>query len=70
MLLDQGRLAGRRPSHPAAGTTARDYVDQNFDTYSTEFTFADGTKLYLEGRTIEGCHQEFASYCHGTKGSG
>jgi predicted dehydrogenase len=45
-------------------------VDQNFDTYSTEFTFADGTKLYLEGRTIAGCHQEFASYCHGTKGSG
>jgi predicted dehydrogenase len=46
------------------------YVDQNFDSYSTEFTFADGTKLYLEGRTIQGCHQEFASYCHGTKGSG
>jgi predicted dehydrogenase len=46
------------------------YVDQNFDTYSTEFTYPDGTKLYLEGRTIEGCHNEFASYCHGTKGSG
>jgi predicted dehydrogenase len=46
------------------------YVDQNFDSYSTEFTFPDGTKLYLEGRTIEDCHQEFASYCHGTKGSG
>jgi predicted dehydrogenase len=46
------------------------YVDQNFDTYSTEFTFPDGAKLYLEGRTIAGCHQEFASYCHGTKGSG
>jgi predicted dehydrogenase len=46
------------------------WVDQNFDAYSTEFTFPDGTKLYLEGRTIPGCHQEFASYCHGTKGSG
>jgi len=46
------------------------WVDQNFDTYSTEFTFADGTKLYLEGRTIQGCHQEFASFVHGTKGSG
>ena len=45
------------------------YIDQNFDTYSTEFTFADGTKLYLDGRTIQGCHQEFASYAHGTKGS-
>jgi predicted dehydrogenase len=45
------------------------YVDQNFDTYSTEFTYADGTKLYLEGRCMSGCHQEFASYAHGTKGS-
>lgn len=46
------------------------WVDQNFDTYTTEFTFPDGTKLIMEGRTIPGCHQEFASYCHGTKGSG
>lgn len=46
-----------------------DYVDQNFDTYSVEYTFADGSKLMLEGRTIFGCYQEFASYAHGTKGS-
>jgi predicted dehydrogenase len=46
-----------------------DFIDQNFDTYSTEFTFADGSKFYLEGRTIEGCHNEFASYAHGTRGS-
>ena len=46
-----------------------DYVDQNFDSYSTEFTFADGAKMYLEGRTMEGCNNEFASYAHGTKGS-
>ncbi|HEX3148999.1 MAG TPA: Gfo/Idh/MocA family oxidoreductase [Gemmataceae bacterium] len=46
------------------------WVDQNFDTYTTEFTFPDGTKLFMEGRTIAGCHSEFASYCHGTKGSG
>ncbi|MCA9204682.1 MAG: gfo/Idh/MocA family oxidoreductase, partial [Planctomycetales bacterium] len=26
-------------------------------------------KLYLNGRTMPGCHQEFASYAHGTKGS-
>ena len=44
-------------------------IDQNFDTYSTEFTFPDGAKLFLEGRCIAGCHQEFASYAHGTKGS-
>ena len=44
-------------------------IDQNFDSYSVEYTFADGTKLYLEGRNREGCHQEFASYAHGSKGS-
>ena len=44
-----------------------DYVDQNFDTYTVEYTFADGTKLMLEGRCMTGCHQEFASYAHGTK---
>jgi predicted dehydrogenase len=57
----------------AKGSGARCYradcVDQNFDTYSVEYTFADGTKLYLEGRNITGCHQEFASYAHGSKGS-
>ncbi len=47
-----------------------DYVDQNFDTYSVEYTFDDGTKLFLEGRNVPGCHQEFASYVQGTKGSG
>jgi len=46
-----------------------DYVDQNFDTYTVEYTFADGTKLMLEGRCMPGCHQEFASYAHGSKGS-
>jgi predicted dehydrogenase len=45
-----------------------DSVDQNFDTYSVEYTFADGTKLLLNGRTMPGCHDEFASYAHGTKG--
>jgi predicted dehydrogenase len=44
-------------------------IDQNFDTYSVEYTFPDGAKLFLEGRTIDGCHQEFASYAHGTKGA-
>jgi predicted dehydrogenase len=44
-------------------------IDQNFDTYSVEYTFADGAKLFLEGRNIPGCHQEFASYAHGTRGS-
>ena len=56
----------------AKATGARTYregnIDQNFDTYSVEYTFGDGTKFFLEGRNIDGCHQEFASYAHGTKG--
>jgi len=44
-----------------------DYVDQNFDVYSVEYTYGDGTKLFIDGRCIAGCHQEFASYAHGTK---
>ena len=47
-----------------------DSVDQNFDNYSMEYTFDDGTKLFVNGRTIPGCYQEFASYAHGTKGLG
>ena len=47
-----------------------DYIDQNFDNYSVEYTFEDGSKLMLEGRNIPGCHDEFASYVHGTKGAG
>jgi predicted dehydrogenase len=57
----------------ASGYGGRHYrgnnVDQNFDTYSIEYTFEDGTKLFLEGRTIEGCRNEFASYAHGTRNS-
>ncbi len=44
-------------------------VDQNFDTYAIEYTFADGTKFFFNGRSIGGCKDEFASYVHGTKGS-
>lgn len=57
----------------AQGSGARcyrgDYIDQNFDAYSVEYTFDDGAKMFLEGRNIPGCHQEFASFVHGTKGS-
>lgn len=57
----------------AQGSGARCYrenfIDQNFDNYSVEYTFEDGSKLFLEGRNIAGCHQEFASYAQGSKGS-
>jgi predicted dehydrogenase len=45
-----------------------DFVDQNFDVYSVEYTFADGTKLFLDGRSMTGAFSEFASYAHGTRG--
>ncbi len=57
----------------AVGLGGRHYrgnnVDQNFDSYTVEYTFKDGAKLYLEGRTMDGCKQEFASFAHGSKGS-
>jgi hypothetical protein len=43
-------------------------VDQNFDSYSVEYTFDDGAKLFHYGRTMVGCHDQFASYAHGSKG--
>jgi predicted dehydrogenase len=46
-----------------------DNVDQNFDSYGVEYTFDDGAKLWLDGRVMAGCKDEFASYAHGTKGS-
>ena len=45
-----------------------DSIDQNLDTYSVEYTFADGAKLILDGRCMVGCKSAFASYAHGTKG--
>ncbi len=44
-------------------------VDQNFDNYSIEYTFEDGAKLFVDGRTMPGCNSEFASYAHGSKGT-
>jgi predicted dehydrogenase len=45
-------------------------VDQNLDTYSMEYTYPDGTKLFYYGRNMTGCHNEFASFVHGSKGTG
>jgi predicted dehydrogenase len=58
----------------AMGIGGRHYrgssVDQNFDVYSVQYTYADGTKLFFDGRNMPGVHNEFASYIHGSKGSG
>jgi len=47
----------------------RDSVDQNFDSYSVEYTFEDGAKLIMDGRCMAGAHSIYSSYAHGTKGS-
>lgn len=44
------------------------YIDQNFDTYSAEYTFADGAKLIMDGRAIPGCDPVYHSFAQGTKG--
>ncbi|MBV6458742.1 MAG: Inositol 2-dehydrogenase/D-chiro-inositol 3-dehydrogenase [Fimbriimonadaceae bacterium] len=43
-------------------------VDQNLDTYSIEYTFADGTKFFFDGRCVNGAVGMYSSYLHGTKG--
>ncbi len=47
-----------------------DYVDQNFDNYSVEYTFDDGSKFFFDGRTMIGTRNDMSSIVHGTKGSG
>jgi predicted dehydrogenase len=59
-------LGGR---HYRQGADGKPCVDQNFDSYSVEYTFADGTKLLLDGRCVGGCTDIYNSYAHGTKGS-
>ena len=57
-------------AHGVGGRHYRgDSFDQNFDTYSVQFTYPDGSKLYFDGRNMAGARDEFASYAHGTKGS-
>lgn len=58
-------LGGRHYRQDAEGNT---FVDQNFDTYSVEYTYSDGTKFFFDGRCVEGAHGIYSSYVHGTKG--
>jgi len=40
---------------------------QNLDSYSIEYTFADNAKAMVIGRYIPDCHNDFATFIHGTK---
>jgi predicted dehydrogenase len=59
-------LGGR---HYRVGRDGTPWVDQNFDTYSVEYTFADGTKFFMDGRCMEGAATFYSSHIHGTKGT-
>jgi len=58
-------VGGRHYRQSPDGVT---YVDQNFDVYSVEYTFGDGSKFYFDGRCIAGCAEIYSSYAHGSKG--
>ncbi len=58
-------LGGRHYKEISEGVAS---VDQNFDTYSVEYTYADGATFLMDGRCMPGCKQIYASYAHGSKG--
>ena len=58
-------LGGRHYKNSPEG---KPYVDQNFDSYSVEYTFADGAKMIMDGRCINGCNDIYKSFAHGSKG--
>ncbi len=58
-------LGGR---HYRQSPDGKPFIDQNFDTYSVEYSFADGAKLIFDGRCIPDCNDVFSSYAQGTKG--
>jgi hypothetical protein len=58
-------VGGRHYRQSPEGVT---YVDQNFDAYGVEYTYADGTKFDFDGRCMTGCQDIYSSYLHGTKG--
>jgi len=62
------RAQGLGGRHYKTDPEGRPYVDQNFDVYSVEYTYPDGTKMLFDGRCMTGCRDLYASYLHGTKG--
>src|ERR1041385_77157 len=58
-------LGGRHYRNSPSG---HPLVDQNFDSYSVEYTFADGAKMYMDGRCMIGAESIYSSYAHGSKG--
>jgi predicted dehydrogenase len=55
--------------HFKTSPDGKPYVDQNFDVYSVEYTFADGGTFIFDGRCMTGCSEIYSSSANGTKGS-
>ena len=56
-------------AHAIGGRHYRsNYVDQNFDSYSVEYTFADNTKFIMDGRCMVGAVPMYNSFAQGSKG--
>ncbi len=55
----------------AQGFGGRCYPEagNQFDHYTVEYTFADGTKLFAFSRHMNGCWNTYSDYAHGSKGS-
>ena len=55
----------------AQGMGGRCYeqAGNQFDHYTVEYTFADGTKLFAFSRHMNGCWETYSDYAHGSKGS-
>ncbi|MEA3225217.1 MAG: Gfo/Idh/MocA family oxidoreductase, partial [Planctomycetota bacterium] len=51
------------------GGRCYEQAGNQFDHYTVEYTFADGTKLLAFSRHITGCWETYADYAHGSKGS-
>jgi predicted dehydrogenase len=56
-------------SAQAMGGRCYDAAGEQFDHYTVEFTFSDGTKLFAFSRHMNGCWQTYSDYAHGSKGS-
>jgi predicted dehydrogenase len=52
------------------GRQVRQQPDQLFDHYAVEYSFADGTRLFAQGRHMDNCWGFFGDVIHGAKGSG
>jgi predicted dehydrogenase len=51
------------------GRQVRTEPDQLFDHVAVEYSFADGTRLFAQGRHMHNCWGFFGDKIHGTKGS-